>query len=137
MSDFGPDTGKVRAIHRLHVLVAAHDRRFLRMAGFLLSRSGFTVSTSRRRGDLLPAVDINRPDVVIIDGTASLSEAAANAAVIEALHPGTTVVIVAEDDRIPAVTNLRVRPKWKAFDELVSRIERIHLGLPEAKAEGG
>jgi DNA-binding NtrC family response regulator len=137
MSNFGPDTGKVRALHRLHVLVAAQDRRFLRMAGFLLSRSGFTVSTSRRRGDLLPAVDSNRPDVVIIDGTPSLSEAAANAAVIEALHPGTTVVIVAEDDRIPPVTNLRVRPKWKAFDQLVASIEGIHLRLPEAQAEGG
>jgi DNA-binding NtrC family response regulator len=133
MSDPEADMGKVRALHRLHVLVVAHDRRFQRMAGFLLERAGLDVSSHRRVGDALSAVERRKPDVVIIDGTASLSEAARVAAVIEAVHPGTTVVLVAEDDRIPGVSNLEVHPKWEAFDELAASVEGMHLGVSAAK----
>jgi DNA-binding NtrC family response regulator len=135
MSDPQPEMGKVRALHRLHVLVVAHDRRFQRMAGFLLERAGLDVSTHRKLGDALSVVERRKPDVVIIDGTASLSDAARAAAVIEAVHPGTTVVLVAEDDRIPAVSNLEVHPKWEGFDELAASVEGMHLGLSEAKAQ--
>lgn len=134
MSDSRPHMGKVQALHRLHVLVAAQDRRFQRMAGFLLTRAGLEVSTLRKVRELLPTIEARRPDIVIVDGTKSLSEAARTAAVIEALHPGTTVVLVAEDERIPAVANLRVYPKWESFDDLVASLERMHLGLTEAGA---
>jgi hypothetical protein len=135
MSEPRPDMGKVRAIHRLRVLVAASDRRFLRMAAFLLARQGFDVVTTSRPGALLPTLESWRADVVILDGTSSLSEAARTVAVVEALYRATTVVIVCEDDHIPAVTNLRVHPKWTAFDGLVVSLESMHLGLPAAQAE--
>jgi DNA-binding NtrC family response regulator len=135
MSDPQREKGKVQALHRLHVLVVAHDRRFQRMAGFFLERAGLDVSAHRKVSDALAAIERSRPDVVIIDGTASLSEAARTAAVIEAVHPTTTVLIVAEDAHTPAVANLRVHPKWEAFDELAARVERMHLGLADASAE--
>jgi DNA-binding NarL/FixJ family response regulator len=127
--------GKVRAIHRLRVVVAAPDRRFLRMAEFLLARQGFEVFTTSRPGALVSTVENHRPDVLILDGTSSLSEAARTAALVEILFKTTTVVIVSEDDRIPAVTNLQVHPKWTAFDDLVASLESMHLGLPAAQAE--
>lgn len=127
--------GKVQALHRLHVLVVAQDRRFQRMAGFLLERAGLEVSVLRKLADAVRTVERRRPDVVIIDGTASLSEAARTAAVIEALHPGTTVVLVAEDDQVPHVSKLQVYPKWESFDELAAGVERMHIGLTEARPE--
>jgi DNA-binding NtrC family response regulator len=135
MSDAPSDLGNVQALHRLHVLVAAQDRRFQRMAGFLLARAGLKVSMLRKGSDVLSAVERNRPDVVILDATGSLSEVARTAAVVEALHAGTTVVLVAEDDHIPEVTNLQVHPKWEAFDELAANLERMHVGLTEVRAE--
>jgi DNA-binding NtrC family response regulator len=135
MSEAPPDLGNVQAIHRLHVLVAAQDRRFQRMAGFLLARAGLKVSVLRKVSDVLPTVERNRPDVVILDATGSLSEAARTVAVVEALHAGTTVVLVAEDDHIPEVTNLHVHPKWDSFDELAANLERMHVGLNEVRVE--
>jgi DNA-binding NtrC family response regulator len=105
------------------------------MAGFLLARAGLKVSMLRKVSDVLSAVERNRPDVVILDATGSLSEVARTAAVVEALHAGTTVVLVAEDDHIPEVTNLQVHPKWEAFDELAANLERMHVGLTEVRAE--
>ena len=135
MPDPRPDMGKVQALHRLHVLVVAQDRRFQRMAGFLLERAGLKVSVLRKVADAVRTVERRRPDVVIIDGTASLSECARTAAVIEALHPGTTVVLVAEDDHIPDVANLQIHPKWKSFDQLAAGVERMHIGLAEPQVE--
>jgi DNA-binding NtrC family response regulator len=131
MSEPRPNMAKVQALHRLHVLVVAQDRRFQRMAGFLLERAGLQVSVLHKVADALRAVERRRPDVVILDGTASLSEAARTAAVIEALHPGTTVVLVAEDDQIPHVSKLQVYPKWESFDELAAGVERMHIGLAD------
>lgn len=135
MSEPPSDLGNVQALHRLHVLVAAQDRRFQRMAGFLLARAGLKVSMLRKVSDVLSTVERNRPDVVILDATGSLSEVARTAAVVEALHAGTTVVLVAEDGHIPEVTNLQVHPKWEAFDELAANLERMHVGLTEVRAE--
>ena len=135
MSEPRPDMGKVRAIHRLRVVVAAPDRRFLRMAEFLLARQGFEVFTTSRPGTLLATLENRRPDVLILDGTSSLSEAARTAAVVEAVYRATTVVIVSEEDHIPAVTTLQVHAKWRSFDDLVASLESMHFGLPAAQAE--
>ena len=135
MSEAPSDLGNVQALNRLHVLVAAQDRRFQRMAGFLLARAGLKVSMLRKVSEVLSTVERNRPDVVILDATGSLSEAARTAAVVEALHAGTTVVLVAEDDHIPEVTNLHVHPKWESFDELAANLERMHVGRTEVRGE--
>jgi DNA-binding NtrC family response regulator len=135
VSEAPSDMGNVQALHRLHVLVAAQDRRFQRMAGFLLTRAGLKVSMLRKVGDVLSIVERNRPDVVILDATGSLSEAGRTAAVVEALHAGTTVVLVAEDDHIPEVTNLHVHPKRESYDELAANLERMHVGQTDVRAE--
>ena len=107
----------------------------------------FLVEEARRAGDtvLLSQRPAGEPQATlrlskfhapeILFGHGSLSEAARTAAVVEALHAGTTVVLVAEDDHIPEVTNLHVHPKWESFDELAANLERMHVGLNEVRAE--
>lgn len=129
--------GNVRALRRLRVLVAARDRRFLRIAGFLLLRSGFEVDSTPRPHDLLSVVDRQPPDIVIIDGSESLAEAARSVAVLEALYPYVTVIVVSDEGVSPATDNLRVFPKWKSFERLVLDLEAMHLGAPPTHPENG
>jgi hypothetical protein len=137
METAGVNIGNVRALRRLRVLVAARDRRFLRIAGFLLLRSGFDVDSTPRPHDLLPVVDRQLPDIVIIDGSESLAEAARSVAVLEALYPHVTVIVVSDEGVSPATDNLRVFPKWKSFEHLVLDLEAMHLGAPPTHPENG
>jgi hypothetical protein len=120
--------GNVRALRRLRVVVAARDRRFLRVAGFLLRRSGFEVDSTPRPHEVLSVVGRQPPDIVIIDGSDSLAEAARFVAVLEALHPHVTVIVVSDEGVSPATDNLKVFPKWKSFEHLVLDLEAMHLG---------
>src|SRR5918911_1290288 len=52
----------------IRVLVGASDRRFLRVASFLLGRSGFAVANATRLPDLMDAVEHGRADVVVLVG---------------------------------------------------------------------
>jgi DNA-binding NtrC family response regulator len=136
MSEPRPHLGNVQALHRLRVLVVARDRRFQRMAGFMLARVGLHVSALRTEADVLPTIDRLRPDIVVLDGSESLSDAARTAASIEAMEPRTTVVLVADDDAIPDVMTLEVFPKWRSFANLAANLERMRLGIVEIEAEG-
>lgn len=121
------DRRNVRALHPLRVLLAARDRRFVNVAGFLLERGGYSVLSTRRPRDVVGLVERHRPDVVILDGSTSLTDAARLAGVIGALHPHVTVVIAAEDGFVPSVEGIHVFSKWDSLGELVANIERLHL----------
>ena len=135
METAGVHFGNVRALRRLRVLVAARDRRFLRVAGFLLMRSGFDVESTPRPHDILALVDRHAPDIVVLDGSDSPAEAARSVAVLEGLRPHVTVVVVSDDDGSAHPVNLAVFPKWKSFDQLVLQLEAMHLGVPPARPE--
>jgi DNA-binding NtrC family response regulator len=137
METAGVQYGNVRALRRLRVLVAARDRRFLRVAGFLLVRSGFEVDSTPRPHDLLDLVERYIPDIVVLDGTDSLADAARSVAVLEGLHPHITVVVVSDDDGSVRPANLAVFPKWKSFDQLVLQLEAMHLGAPPLRPANG
>jgi DNA-binding NtrC family response regulator len=137
METAGVKFGKVRALRPLRVLVAARDRRFLRVAGFLLVRSGFEVESTPRPHDLLALVERHVPDIVVLDGTGSLAEAARSAGVLEGLHPHVTVVVVSDDNGSARPANLAVFPKWKSFDQLVLQLEAMHLGAPPIRPANG
>jgi DNA-binding NtrC family response regulator len=120
----------VRALRRLRVLVAARDRRFLRVAGFLLARGGFEVESSARPRDLLQVVEPQPPDIVILDASESLAEAARSVAAFEALYPHVTVIVVSDDGTSTSTVNLRVFDKWKSFEQLVHSLRGMHFGNP-------
>jgi DNA-binding NtrC family response regulator len=123
------DLGNVRALRPPRVLLAVADRRFVRVAGFLLARHGFDVDSTKRPRELLQLIEQRPPDVVILDGTEAFAEAARLAGAIEALYPNVTVIVLSEEAVAASSANLRIFPKWKSFDQLVLNIERTHLGL--------
>jgi DNA-binding NtrC family response regulator len=126
-ADFNLDN--VRPLRRLRVLVATRDRRFLRVAGFLLARGEFEVESTSRPRDLLRVIERQPPDIVILDASESLAEAARCVAAAEALHPHVTVLVVSDDDAAAASTvNLRAFDKWKSFEQVVVGLRELHFG---------
>lgn len=137
METAGVDIGNVRALRRLRVLVAARDRRFLRVAGFLLLRSGFDVESTPRPRDVLQLVDRYAPDIVIVDASESLADVARSVAVLEALYPHITVIAVSDEGASPPAAKLRVFAKWTSFEQLVLDLEAMHLGRPSIRPVSG
>lgn len=127
MENAGVNLDNVRALRRLRVLVATRDRRFLRVAGFLLARGEFEVESTARPRDLLQVIERQPPDIVILDASESLAEAARCVAAAEALHPHVTVLVVS-DDAAASTVNLRVFDKWKSFEQLVVGLQELHFG---------
>jgi DNA-binding NtrC family response regulator len=122
----------VRALHRVRVLVVSGDQRFVRVAGFLLARSGFEVEALNRADRVLGAVDRHAPHVVILDGSESLASSSRSAAAIEALHPDVRVIVVSENGANGS-HSLHASPahfpKWASMTELVGEVERTYLTL--------
>jgi DNA-binding NtrC family response regulator len=120
------DIGNVRPLRPLRVLVAGRDARFGRVAGFLLARRGFEVESLRRPSQLLDTVSRGAVDVVILDASDSVSEAARAVASLEALYPYLTTIVVADD---PSTGNrtLDILPKWTSLETLALNLEAMHL----------
>jgi len=114
---------------RSRVVLAARDRRFLRVTSFLLAREGFLVNSTRRLEDLLGMVQRHRPDVVILDGMDSLTMTARALVEIEALPYSVAVLVVAEVPEASSPTSLRLLHKWSSFDRLVQEVERLSDGV--------
>ncbi len=114
---------------RSRVVLAARDRRFLRVTSFLLAREGFLVNSTRRLEDLLGMVQRHRPDVVILDGMDSLTMTARALVEIEALPYSVAVLVVAEVPEASSPTSLRLLHKWTSFDRLVQEVERLSDGV--------
>jgi hypothetical protein len=121
----------VRPLHRVRVLVASGDQRFVRMAGFLLERSGFLVTALHNVDHMLGAVDRHAPHVVVLDGSDSLGASSRSAAAIEALHPGVRVIVVAENRNgsQPGDGSSSQFPNWSSMTELVATVGRSYLSL--------
>jgi len=116
----------LRLLHRIHVLVASRDRRFLRLARFLLTRQGHAVETTATPGDVFERLE-NGVNVVVVDASPSLATAARTVAEIEVLHPDIGVVVVG-DGRLSA-TAFRLLSKWGAPERLDEEIRRVYLRL--------
>jgi DNA-binding NtrC family response regulator len=130
MAGSASDMAKVRPLRPPRVVVAVADRRFVRLASFLLGRRGFDVHTTKRPRELLELLDRQAADAVILDGTGSFTEAARLAGAVEALHPEMTVIVVAENtNAFEPIHNLQLFPKWSAFEALAQNIERAQVGL--------
>ena len=110
---------------RSRVVLAARDRRFLRVTSFLLARQGFLVDSTRRLEDLLDMVERHRPGVVILDGMDSLTMTARALAEVEALPYSVAVLVVAEVPEASSPTSVRLLHKWTSFDQLLDEVERL------------
>jgi uncharacterized membrane protein (UPF0127 family)/CheY-like chemotaxis protein len=106
----------------IRVLVGASDRRFLRVASFLLGRSGFAVANATRLPDLMDAVEHGRADVVVLDASSPERWPVRAAAALEAATTGVAVLLVGDGGDAAAAT----LPKWGSFDRLVDEIRAAH-----------
>jgi uncharacterized protein len=110
----------------IRVLLATRDDDFTRLAHFLLTRNGFTVETTKKMSQAVDIVGRLWMDVVVLDASESLSEAARTVAAIEALHPQVSVLLVTDDERPKPNAGLKVADKWEAMETLTEDIRRAH-----------
>ena len=87
---------------------APSDDRFLRLARFLLTRNEFEVESTKRIAKTVDLVERHHPNVVVIDATDSLADAARAVAAIEALHPHVAVIVVYDGEPPRWTTGLKV-----------------------------
>jgi uncharacterized membrane protein (UPF0127 family) len=123
-SDDGPDpvasNGKPT-----RVLLGTGDDRFLKLARFLLTRNHFVVESTKRVVRAVELVERHRADVVVIDASDSLGDAARAVAAIEALHPHVGVVVVCDGEPPRWTTGLKVTEKWAALETLPDDIRLL------------
>jgi len=131
MREAHPHLESVEPGRRIRVVLAARDRRFLRVTSFLLARDGFLVDSTRKVEDLPEIVQRHRPDVVILDGMDSLTMTARAIAGLEALPYSVAVLVVAEAPEASSPRSVRLLHKWTSFDRLVHEVERLSEGNGE------
>jgi uncharacterized membrane protein (UPF0127 family) len=100
------------------VLVGTGDDSFLRLARFLLTRNHFDVRSTKRVSRAAELVERHEADVVVIDASDSLGNAARSVAAIEALYPHVGVLVVCDGDPPRWTTGLKVTEKWAALETL-------------------
>jgi uncharacterized membrane protein (UPF0127 family) len=110
----------------IYVLMATRDDRFLNTARFILPQRDFLVESTKRLEDVVDLVEKQRTDVVVLDATESLSEAARTVAAMEALHPHVRISVVSEGGRPRPTRGLKVVDKWDGLETLRAEI----LGSP-------
>jgi uncharacterized membrane protein (UPF0127 family) len=107
------------------VLLGTSDDRFLRLARFLLTRNNFKVESTKRVSKTVDLVDRHGADIVVIDATDSLGDAARAVAAMEALHPHVGVIVVCDGEPPRWTTGLRVTEKWTALESLSDDIRHL------------
>src|SRR5438477_11382087 len=106
----------VRPIQPARVALSGHDKRFLKVASFLLARRGFDVSEAATAAKLMKLVETARFDVVVIDGSQSLSAAATTAAALSALHPRIRILLAVENGAPGWRAGHRMIQKWRGLE---------------------
>jgi uncharacterized membrane protein (UPF0127 family) len=120
-----PTVPAVPAAHAssIHVLLGASDRRFLRVASFLLGRNGFSVASATRFADFMRAIERSEPDVVVLDASPP-ARWTTRAAVALQGAPAEVQVLLLTDEPTSGIPH--VLPKWGSFDRLTDEIRRVH-----------
>ena len=123
-----PNGGGPATERPIRVLLGSRDDRFLRLARFLLTRSDFVVESTKTLPSAVEYVERHGTDVVVLDASDSLSEAARMVAAIEALNPEVRVLLVSDADRPRPTAGLHVMEKWQALESLPDEIKLSHAG---------
>jgi CheY-like chemotaxis protein len=128
MDSLGGHLAEVKRLQPLRVLLAGRDRRYIRVTSFLLEQRGYAVRSSTI-GAAAEAARRHRSDVVLLEGDKLRSEAARNAAAIEALNPHARVIVIV-DKQPTEWPGLDTLPKWVELDAVVDTLETGTNGLP-------
>lgn len=117
------------SVTRARVLLVARDRRYRAVASTLLTRRGITVLDCHWGEDVTEVALREHIDVVLFDASASLTATARDAARLAALDRAIGIVAVSEAAQ-PGLTTLPVLPKWTAFEEMLTAVERACMTGP-------
>jgi uncharacterized protein len=127
-SSFSTDGNGGAPERPIRVLLASRDDRFLRLSRFLLTRDDFAVESTKRPPSAVDLVERHGTEVVVLDASDSLSEAARTVAAIEALNPRVRVLLVCDSDRPRPTTGLNVMEKWESLETLADEIKLSQMG---------
>jgi len=109
----------------IRVLLGTEDDRFLRLARFLLTRHQVEVESTKRLAKAADLVERHPPNVVVLDATDSLADAARAVAAIEALHPEVPILVVYDGEPPRWTTGLKVTEKWEALETLTDDVQAL------------
>jgi uncharacterized membrane protein (UPF0127 family) len=114
----------------IRVAIATRDRRFHRVASFLLSRNGFVVEEDHDPAGVNELIRRGAIDVLLLDASDSLVTAARTARTFEAVAPevGLVLAVNADVNAHHHVESLATVPKWGSFDAVVDALERSFAG---------
>lgn len=126
MPEPAADPSAVRSLHRVRVLLVSRDRRFLRVTALLFRQRGCLVETTERPSEMLDRIAAQRTNVVILDGSDSLSSTARAMALVEALPAAVVPLVVYDGAESPPLRNLSLLSKWGAFEELLGEVHRAY-----------
>jgi uncharacterized protein len=107
------------------VLLGTGDDRFLRLARFLLTRDQVEVEATKRLTKTVDLVERHHPNVVVIDATDSLADAARAVAALEAIHPHVPLLVVCDGEPPRWTTGLKVTKKWEALETLTDDVRTL------------
>jgi DNA-binding NarL/FixJ family response regulator len=119
------ETGTVRSLHSIQVLLAGTDPRFLRAATFLLEREGFAVVGACRPDDAPSLARSERPHAVVVDGNESSAGAGRTALAIEATGLPVHVLVVASGSGTRGGPLTRIA-ECGSFAELTRELRRLY-----------
>ena len=111
-------------LRQVRVALVSRDRRFLRVASFLLARHGLHVDAVREAAGIHVAVERNELDVAVLDASSSFGTTARNLRALRALDPALGIVVVDDDANHAPAQTVQVLDKWDSFEAIVSEIER-------------
>lgn len=118
----------------MRLILVSSDPRFLKVTGFLLSRSGNDVEIAATLADVTALTERFAPDAIVLDSSDSLDEAAAFVAVMARRWPRVAVVVVADGDLPgPQRLDLMLFPKWRGLEslyEVLGEARRLQNAAP-------
>jgi len=130
--------GELKNVQRLRpirVLLVGRDARYLRAIEFLLGGRGYETQRVTNPARVLDKALAFSADIVILDGGASLGDAARHAAALVATTRHVGVVVVAAREAPAGGARLRFVEKWTPFERLVEAVEGSWAELEAAARE--
>jgi CheY-like chemotaxis protein len=126
-----PGFGNVRALQPPRVVVTGRDKRFVKVASFLLARRGFQVSHVESEKELMQLADKESIDVVVLDASMSPSSSLRTAVALSAVHPHVRILLATDRNGPQFGSTYAQVDKWRGLGSLPEEVERVHLGLSE------
>ena len=125
----GAALGNVRALQPARVALTGRDKRFIKVASFLLARRGFDVSHATDDAELMKLADKQSIDVVVLDASMSLSASLRTAAALSAVYPNVRIILATERSSDDLTSTYKRIDKWRGLSGLPDEVVRAQLGL--------